>query len=119
MRLLTNFREYIQAPHLARAEPKKQEIVEFTGDESELMKNFLQDQRQQIADNPRNTTTDYLDNLRRQVNASQQHDRPSANTAHFFFFLCVVGFCRFIYKKISLCGPSKIVANKGVADVFW
>ena len=36
-------RELIRAPHLARAEPKKQEIVEFTGNESELMKSFLQD----------------------------------------------------------------------------
>ena len=34
-------REFIQNPQLAQVKPKKQEIVKFTGNESELMKSFF------------------------------------------------------------------------------
>ena len=65
--------EFIQNPQLAQAKPIKQEFVKFTGNESEHMKSFLQDQRNQIDDRFRastTATTNYIENLRQQVNSS-------------------------------------------------
>ena len=57
-------REFAHNPQLIPGKPIKQEFVKFTGNESELMNSFLQTQRDQTDDQPRNTTTGYLENLR-------------------------------------------------------